>query len=130
MSHQLLQVIAKVKDLTNGFGAHATICTAGSPQAYDLAFRLIRPQGTIVCVGLPGLEYRLPVGPMNLVQMGMTIKGTSNGTRADMETLFRMAERGEVKARAEVFELENVQEVVERVERGELVGRAVFRIPE
>lgn len=90
-------------------------------------------------MGLPGLDYRLPLGPMDLVQGGITVTGMSNGTRADMRELLAMAERGEVRARVEVRELgldegegegeEGVRGVVERVERGALVGRAVFRLP-
>lgn len=41
----------RVKGLTNGYGAHAVICTAG-PAAYVQAVRIVRNRGTIVCVGL------------------------------------------------------------------------------
>lgn len=40
-----------------------------------------------------------------------------------------MAERGEVKSRVEVFELEDAADVVRKVEKGDFVGRAVFRLP-
>ncbi|KAL2009963.1 hypothetical protein VTN00DRAFT_5770 [Thermoascus crustaceus] len=41
-------VEARVKHLTNGYGAHAVICTAGVIEAYKQAFQLVCHLGTVV----------------------------------------------------------------------------------
>ena len=52
-----------VAELTGGYGADYVFVTVGSVQAISSAFRLARPRGTVVVVGLPELRARaeLPV---------------------------------------------------------------------
>jgi threonine dehydrogenase-like Zn-dependent dehydrogenase len=59
-----------VKRLTNGLGAHATIVTAGSDAAYEQASKMVRNNGTLVCVGLPRSGAPVPISPFMLVVRG------------------------------------------------------------
>lgn len=47
-------LVADVKRLTGGFGAHSAIVTAASPSGYTQAVDYLRPGGTLMAVGLPG----------------------------------------------------------------------------
>ena len=47
-------LVADVKRLTDGFGAHSAVVTAASPSGYTQAVDYLRPGGTLMAVGLPG----------------------------------------------------------------------------
>ena len=47
-------LVADVKRLTGGLGAHSAVVTATSPSGYTQAVDYLRPGGTLMAVGLPG----------------------------------------------------------------------------
>ncbi|KAL4751714.1 hypothetical protein BDW72DRAFT_89316 [Aspergillus terricola var. indicus] len=119
-----------VKQLTSGLGAHAVICTANGEAAYEQSIRLLRRLGVLVCVGIPNVPFRLPATPFDMIVKGLTIVGNSAGTAEEVEELMEMAVTGEVKAHIECFEFDQIDDVIERLGRSEIEGRAVMRIPE
>lgn len=123
------EVISKVKSLTQDEGAHAVIVVPGTESAFCLAPKLVRNGGTIVGVGLPRNDFMLPVSPTELSARGLTISGASVGTEAEMEELLAMAAEGRVVPKVEVCRFEEGPKVLERLVRGEVVGRCVLRIP-
>ncbi|KAL4797081.1 alcohol dehydrogenase [Aspergillus venezuelensis] len=122
-------VESAVLNLTSGLGAHAVICTANGEAAYEQSLRLLRRLGVLVCVGIPNIPFRLPATPFDMIVKGLTIVGNSAGTAKEMEELMGMAVKGEVKAHIECFEFEQIDEVIQRLGRSEIEGRAVMRIP-
>lgn len=46
-------VVAEVKKITGGVGAHAVVVTGGTPGAYKGAADFLRKGGVQVCIGLP-----------------------------------------------------------------------------
>lgn len=52
---------ARVRELTGGEGAHATIVVPGTKEAFEMAPFVVRNMGMIVCVGLPRNELELPI---------------------------------------------------------------------
>ncbi|KAL4943310.1 hypothetical protein BDV06DRAFT_234814 [Aspergillus oleicola] len=123
-------VESAVKQLTSGLGAHAVICTANGEAAYEQSMRLLRRLGVLVCVGIPNVPFRLPATPFDMIVKGLTVVGNSAGTAKEMEELMEMAVAGEVKAHIECFEFEQIDDVIQRLGRSEIEGRAVMRIPE
>jgi alcohol dehydrogenase, propanol-preferring len=65
-----VDVEKRVKELTDGEGAHAVIVVPGSEKAYELAPKLIRNTGTLVCVGLPRGDFHVPVAPIEVANRG------------------------------------------------------------
>ncbi|KAI1618558.1 hypothetical protein EDD37DRAFT_677627 [Exophiala viscosa] len=124
------KVEEEVKRLTNGFGVHACIVTAGSEAAYTEAFKLVRPLGTLVCVGLPRLDFDLPISPFMMVVKGLHVVGSSVGTDKEMEELLEMAVHGDVVPQIAVFDFDEINNVMERLARFEIGGRIVLRIPQ
>ncbi|KAE8359878.1 hypothetical protein BDV27DRAFT_48979 [Aspergillus caelatus] len=120
----------EVKKLTGGLGAHGVICTANSEPAYTQSMRLLRSLGVLVCVGIPSVPFRLPATPFDMIVKGLTIVGNSAGTAKEMDELMEMAVAGEVQAHIECFELDQINDVVMRLGRSEIDGRAVVKIPE
>ena len=115
-----------VKDLTNGYGAHAVICATGNDAAYAQALQLVRIMGTVVCVGLS--QSTLTVSPLQVAIRGLKIVGSTVGTEEDMDELLRMAVAGDVVPEVEVFELERLHDVVQRIADGTIVGKAVMNL--
>ncbi|GLB15854.1 hypothetical protein AtubIFM61612_005686 [Aspergillus tubingensis] len=62
--------------------------------------------------------------------LGLTIVGNSAGTAKEMEELMEMAVKGDVTAHIECFEFDCIDDVLQRLGRSEIEGRAVVRIPE
>ena len=123
-------VAERIKQLTNGYGAHAIICIAGSESAYDQALRLLRRNGVLVCVGLPSLDYRLAISPMEMVVRGLTVVGSSVGTENEMRELLELASAGHIVPRCTVFDLEDFEKAIEALKDSQITGRAVLRLPQ
>ncbi|KAJ5666288.1 Alcohol dehydrogenase superfamily zinc-type [Penicillium maclennaniae] len=132
-----VDVVEAVKASTSGLGAHAVICTANGERAYEQSMQMLRPLGTLVCVGIPNVPFRLPASPFDMIvkgenrtRFGLKIVGNSAGTAREMDELLAMAVAGDVKAHIECYELSDLLDVLGRLERSEIEGRVVLRIPE
>jgi len=120
-------VEGEVKKLTNGYGAHTVICTAG-PAAYAQAIRMLRNCGTLVCVGL--VTENLPVSPFEMLNRAIKIVGSSVGTLKHLEELFDLAVQGKVKPMVEVREFGEMNDVLQRLAAYQVEGRIVVKIPQ
>lgn len=116
-----------VKELTNGYGAHAVICLSGNVAAYTQALQLVRIMGTLVCVGLTLSQWT--VSPFQLAIRGIKVVGSSVGTEEEMDELMQLVVEGHVVPKIEVFELEKLDEVIKRIAEGRLSGKAVLKLP-
>ena len=58
--------------------------------------------------------------------------GSSVGSNVEMDELLAMAARGEVKPKVQVydFEEETINDILQRLNRGEITGRAVLKLPQ
>lgn len=115
-----------VKNLTNGYGAHAVVCATGSDAAYAQALQLVRIMGTVVCVGLT--LSQLTVSPFQVAIRGLKIVGSTVGTEEEMDELLQMVVAGHVVPKTEVFELERLHEVVQKIADGSIAGKAVMNL--
>ncbi|KAL2005123.1 hypothetical protein VTN00DRAFT_2973 [Thermoascus crustaceus] len=121
----------RVKELTgDGFGAHAVVVVVGVERAYDQGVTLIRPTGTVVCVGLPRIDYHIPISPLFCVDRGYQIVGSAVGTEDELQALLKLAEAGKVSTHYEVFDFDKVNDVMEKLVKYEINGKAVLRLPE
>jgi propanol-preferring alcohol dehydrogenase len=107
-------------------GAHAAVSVAVTPKAFEQAYRSVRRGGTLVVVGLPTGELPIPI--FDTVLNGVTVKGSIVGTRKDMQEALDFAARGKVKAIIETQPLEKINEVFERMEKGNINGRIVLTL--
>ncbi|KAE8145049.1 alcohol dehydrogenase [Aspergillus avenaceus] len=130
LDYKVDDIESEVQSLTGGLGAHAVICTANGEQAYTQSMRLLRRLGVLVCVGIPSVPFKLPATPFDMIVKGLTIVGNSAGTAKEMEGLMEIAVAGDVRAHIECFGLDEINDVVQRLGRSEIDGRAVVKIPE
>lgn len=84
--------------------------------------------GTLVVVGLPNADLPIPI--FDTVLNGVSVKGSIVGTRKDMQEALDFAARGKVRPIVETAELEEINEVFERMEKGKINGRIVLKLKE
>ncbi len=107
-------------------GAHAAISVAVTKKAFEQAYRSVRRGGTLVVVGLPNSELPIPI--FDTVLNGVTVKGSIVGSRKDLQEALEFAARGKVKAIIETQPLEKINEVFDRMEKGQINGRVVLTL--
>lgn len=76
--------IAKVLELTDGEGVHVVLEAVGHMPAYEQAYGIVRPGGTISRVGVPQYE-EAPVGFASLFGKNVTLTGGPAAVRAYLE---------------------------------------------
>jgi len=98
-----------------------TAATAAIPEA----FRTLRRNGRLVLVGLSTANYELPL--VDTVLKGMEIRGSYLGSRDDLAAVFALAAEGAIRPETHTHAIGETPELLERMRRGELSGRAVIR---
>jgi propanol-preferring alcohol dehydrogenase len=114
-------IAAEVK--RGGEGAAGVFDFVGSNTTLALAASLVGRQGMVVLVGLSGgsLPYSFMGMPGESVVMGSTW-----GTRNELEEVLALATAGRLTFHFEQHPLEKINEVFHRLEKGEILGRAVL----
>jgi propanol-preferring alcohol dehydrogenase len=115
--------VAAVKKGTGG-GAHGVVITAPSLGAFKQGVGMTRKRGTCVLIGLPPGEFPTPL--FDVVANCITIRGSFVGTRADMAEALAFAASGKVKADIELQPLSAVNDVLKRLEQGNVASRVVL----
>ncbi|MBU8714200.1 MULTISPECIES: alcohol dehydrogenase AdhP [Brevibacillus] len=105
-------------------GVHGAISVAVTKKAFEQAYKSVRRGGSLVVVGLPNAELPIPI--FDTVLNGVTVKGSIVGTRKDMQEALDFAARGKVRAIIETQPLDKINEVLERMEKGQINGRVVL----
>ena len=114
---------AAVKKQTGG-GAHGVLITAPSLSAFRQGVGMTRKRGTCVLVGLPPGEFPIPL--FDVVANCITIRGSFVGTRQDMAETLAFATAGKVKANIELQALSAINQVFDRLEKGDVASRVVL----
>ena len=104
-------------------GVDAAIVLTPAPAAIEQAFRSVKRTGTVVLVGLASSRFELPI--LDTVLKGIVVRGSFLGTRQDLDNALQLAAMGKVKPQIETHPLELTPTLLGRLQRGELMGRAV-----
>jgi len=115
-------VVDEVQKATGG--VHGVLVTAVHPEAFGQAIGLARRGGTIVLVGLPPGDFPAPI--FDIVLKGLTIRGSIVGTREDMAQALDFYVRGLIHPTVAATTLDEVNEVFDRMKRGDIDGRVVI----
>ena len=124
---KLPDAVEQVKKATNG-GAHGVLITAPSLAAFKQGVAMTRKRGTCVLTGLPPGEFPFPL--FDVVLNCITVRGSLVGTRQDTAEALAFAADGKVKAEVELQPLSAINQVLERLERGEVAARVVLEFSE
>lgn len=113
-----------VQEFTDG-GAHGILVTAVHPAAFGQAIGMARKGGTIVFNGLPPGDFPAPI--FDIVFNGLTVRGSLVGTRQDLEEALDFYARGLIKPTVHECKLEDVNDVFDKLTKGQIDGRMVIR---
>jgi alcohol dehydrogenase, propanol-preferring len=112
-----------------GGGAHGAVVAAVATKAFEQSIGMLRPGGTVVFLGLPGGkadELRASIAAISGREL--TIRGSSVGTRLDLDEAVAFALRGAVTAEVSTAPLSDANAVLDRMRQGKIVGRMVLKI--
>lgn len=107
-------------------GAHAALVTAVSPSAFGQAVGMMRPGGTVVLNGLPPGDF--PLSIYDMVMRAITLRGSIVGTRFDLDRALALAAQARIEATVHPARLEDVNEVLVKLEGSALPGRTVLEL--
>lgn len=107
-------------------GVQAAISVAVTKKAFEQAYQSVKRGGTLVVVGLP--HDNLPIPIFDTVLNGVTVRGSIVGTRKDMQEALEFAAQGKVKTKIETASLHSINEVFEKMEKGQINGRIVLTL--
>ncbi|MDO5056169.1 MAG: alcohol dehydrogenase AdhP [Lautropia sp.] len=105
-------------------GAHGVLVTAVSRKAFEQALGMVRRGGTIALNGLPPGDFPLPI--FSMVLNGITVRGSIVGTRLDLQESLEYAAAGKVKATVKAEKLDNINDIFQRMHKGQIEGRIVL----
>ena len=85
----------------------------------------MRKAGALICIGLPPQGQNIPIGPADFIGRGLRVLGTSTGTLQDTLEALGFVRRGQVKPRCIPAKLDDVNGLLEQLEKGQVAGRYV-----
>jgi len=115
-----LAVSSQERDFTSMVGqVDSSIVFAPSDDYISVAARVTK-KGGILVIGVRGNLRDFPFAKE------LIVKGTAIGTRLDMRNVLRIASQGLVHVKANMYSLSDANDILLRLKRGEVYGRAVL----
>jgi S-(hydroxymethyl)mycothiol dehydrogenase len=124
-------VVARIQELTGGFGADVVIDAVGSPQTWRQAFYARDLAGTVVLVGVPTPDMRIEMPLLDFFGRGGVLKSSWYGDclpSRDFPTLVDLHLQGRLpldRFVSEEIQLDGVERAFERMHRGEVLRSVV-----
>ena len=97
-----------------------------SPKIFRQSIDMLRRGGTCSLVGLPPGDFPTPI--FDVVLKRITVRGSIVGTRKDLQQSLQFAAEGKVKPTVETQPLDAINEVFDRLKRGQINGRVVLNL--
>lgn len=120
------EVGARIRQLTNGRGADVVFELVGTAESMPEAVDALAKRGRLVFIGYSPDSFS--VHPIQLVIKEAIVTGSVGNTLDELIRAVDLAAEGKIKAVVDrVAPLEDVNEVLEGLRRGNVVGRAVLR---
>ena len=117
--------IVKEITLLSAGGSHGVLCIAPHAAAFKTAVAITRPHGTAVLIGLPPTTFDCPI--VDVILKAKTIRGSIVGTRQDIAEAMDFAARGLVKCDVELAQIDDINDVIQRLRREQVQGRIVVQ---
>ncbi|KAF4472614.1 Alcohol dehydrogenase 5 [Fusarium albosuccineum] len=121
-------ITAKIMEITK-YGAHGVIVTAATRPAYESAPGFLRPNGTVVAVGLPQ-DPTIIAGcsPMTMALRRLNVVGSVVGSLKEVEEALDFTARGIVHPILSKGKLEDLDEWIHKLGAGQVAGRCVLKV--
>jgi alcohol dehydrogenase, propanol-preferring len=118
------QSVDVVRTLRHRGGVHVALVTSASKTAYEMAFRCVRPTGTLLVVGLPSSDICFP--PILMAGGEIRIRASAVGTRQDLRDVLALAASGKLRCQTVERPLSDVNDVLDDLRQGRISGRVVL----
>ncbi|TFK38178.1 mannitol-1-phosphate dehydrogenase [Crucibulum laeve] len=118
-------IVAEIKRITGGQGAHAAVVTTASSSGYTQAIDYLRQNGKLMAVGLPA-DAKLEASIFFTVFKGISILGSYVGNRQDAIEAIDIASTGAVKVHYKLLKLDDIEKVYDDMGKGKIAGRVVL----
>jgi propanol-preferring alcohol dehydrogenase len=113
----------ELEELTGRRTVDAVLDCAGSAESLGLAASILATEGALSQVGLMGQRVELPVFPF--VSGEKSYFGSFWGNYNDLKEVLTLASQGLIKHHVVPVQLDDINETLEALGRGDIVGRAV-----
>src|SRR5262249_36344882 len=116
------------KELNQAVGQNdldAIMDCAGAPEMMQLAFSLLAISGHYADVGLVGDRIDIPLFPR--VSREQTFHGSFWGNNTDLSEVMALATENKIRHSIKLFTFEEINENLDLLRTGDIVGRAVMR---
>jgi propanol-preferring alcohol dehydrogenase len=114
----------ELESLTGRRTIHAILDCVGSETSISMGFDLLGPEGALAAVGL--MSQRVEHRQFPFVGTELSYLGSFWGNHLDLVDVLSLAEAGLVKHNVTKVELEDINENLEALGRGDVVGRQVI----
>jgi len=118
-------IARELNSATGQDGLDAIIDCAGAPEMLQLAFSLLSISGHYVDVGLVGDRIDIPLFPR--VSREQTFHGSYWGSYTDLGEVMVLATEGKIRHTVQTIAFDQINEYIDRLRTGEIVGRAVVK---
>lgn len=103
----------------------AIIDCAGAPEMMQLGFELLAISGHYVDVGMVGDRIDVPLLPR--INHEQTFHGSYWGNNTDLGEVMTLADKGLIRHTIQTFGFDQINEYLDRLRVGDIVGRAVMK---
>lgn len=114
----------ELEDLTGRRDVDAVLDCAGAEESLALGFSILATEGALASVGLIGQRVEMPLLPF--VNGEKSYFGSFWGNYNDLTEVLALAGAGSLKHNVNRVKLEDINENLEALGRGDVVGRAVI----
>lgn len=115
--------VGQVMELTKGKGVAVAMDFVGSQATIDYGPSLLGRMGRLIIVGYGG-QIRFPT--IRVIASEISFEGSLVGNYVELYELVTLALQGKVRVETEKYRLEEINHALEKLERGEVTGRAVI----
>jgi alcohol dehydrogenase, propanol-preferring len=114
----------ELEELTGRRDVDAVLDCAGAEESLALAFSILAAEGALTSVGLIGQRAELPLFPF--VSGERSYFGSFWGNYNDLTEVLSLADEGLIKHTINPVKLDDINDNLEALARGDVVGRAVI----
>ncbi len=118
-------IAKEIHEATGRNDLDAAIDCAGAPVMVQLAMSLLSISGHYADVGLVGDRIDIPLFPR--VSREQTLHGSFWGNNTDLGEVMALAAEDKIRHTVKIFAFDQLNEYIDRLRVGEIVGRAVMK---
>ncbi|MCS7095124.1 MAG: NAD(P)-dependent alcohol dehydrogenase [Thaumarchaeota archaeon] len=115
--------VKSILEITKGKGVNAIIDFVGTQATHDTCYKSLRKGGKFVIVGYGGM---INARSIDMIASELTVEGSLVGNYLELADLVELARQGKVRVVTNKYPLDRVNEVLESLKGGGLMGRAVL----